>query len=113
MESTLVASHWLLSISGATFILARVRLCDLAESCDWYGAGAMDSLSGYPLSLFRFSGALPHVKSASVFATHTAFCFFMKDRKAGLVLLNISEILCDVWSLKRLQRQIFREAMRS
>jgi hypothetical protein len=65
------------------------------------------------LDVFTKKGALPHVKSASVFATHSAFCFFMKDRKAGLVLLNIPEILCDVWSLKRLQRQIFREAMRS
>jgi hypothetical protein len=40
-----------------------------------------------------FVGALPHVKSASVFATHIAFSFFKKDRKAHMVLLNIPGIL--------------------
>ena len=51
--------------------------------------------------LVAHCGALPHIKSAFVVATYTAFCFFKKDRKADMVLLNRPEILCDVWSLKR------------
>jgi hypothetical protein len=58
-----------------------------------------------------FLGLLPNVTSA--FATDTAFYFFTRGEEAVLVLLNLLNIRCDLWSLQKLQRQMLWEVMRA
>jgi hypothetical protein len=50
---------------------------------------------------------LPHVKSAPIFSTDSAFCSFTRGGKAGMLLLNIRTILCSAKSLNRCKGRFY------